>query len=256
MNIVKIKISSTKANLAVAIHYPKTKTDKLAILCPGYLDSKDYKHLVSLAEALSKQGYAVARFDPTGTWESKGDISDYTNSQYLEDIKSVLEYMLHQASYKRILLGGHSRGGQVSILYAARDLRISVVLGIMPSSGPITGKRREEWERAGARIDQRNLPNDKDKKMEFHVPFQHVLDRDQYDVIGDVKKIKAPIILIAGELDKAVPVSDVKEIFDNANEPKKFLIIQNIGHDYRHNDKEIEIVNEKILELLKASKSL
>jgi pimeloyl-ACP methyl ester carboxylesterase len=250
MNIIEKKIPSTKGNLAAAIHYPENKTDKLAVLCPGYLDSKDYRQLVGLAEALRGQGYTVVRFEPTGTWQSEGDISDYTTSQYLEDIKNVLEYILSQANYKQILLGGHSRGGQVSILYAARDSRISIVLGIMPSSGPIQGQRREEWEKAGVSISQKDLPNNKGKKIEFRVPFNHVLDRDQYDAVGDARKIKVPMILIAGELDDVVPPDKVKEIFDNANEPKKFLVIPNIGHDYRHNDSEIKIVNEKILEQL------
>ena len=254
MSITETKIPSTKGNLAAAIHYPENRTDKLAILCPGYLDSKDYRQLVGLAEVLREQGYTVVRFEPTGTWESEGDISDYTTSQYLEDIKNVLGYMLSQADYKQILLGGHSRGGQVSILYAARDSRISIVLGIMPSSGPIQGQRREEWEKNGISVSQRDLPNDKDKKIEIRVPFNHVLDRDQYDAVGDAKKINVPIILIAGELDDLVPPNEVKEIFNNANEPKKFLVISNIGHDYRHNDSEVKIVNEKILEQLNSIK--
>ncbi|MFH1525693.1 MAG: alpha/beta hydrolase [Bacteroidota bacterium] len=254
MDTTKAKIPSTKGNLTIVIHYPKKKTDKLAILCPGYLDSKDYKHLVGLAEVLREQGYTVVRFEPTGTWESEGDISDYTTSQYLEDIKNVLEYMLSQAGYKQILLGGHSRGGQVSILYAARDSRISIVLGIMPSSGPIEGQQREEWERTGISISQRDLPDNKDKKIEFRVPFHHVLDKDQYDAVGDAKKIKAPIILIAGELDDLVRPDDVREIFDSANEPKKFLVIPGIGHDYRYNDNEVSMVNEKILEQVNSIK--
>ena len=132
MEIVKTNIPSSRGSLAAAIHYPEQKTGRLAILCPGYLDSKDYKHLVGLAEELDKQGYTVVRFDPTGTWESEGHIADYTTTQYLEDIKHVLEYMLKQEDYTYILVGGHSRGGQVSILYAARDPRISVGLGIRP----------------------------------------------------------------------------------------------------------------------------
>lgn len=251
MSIIEIKIPSTKGNVSAAIHYPENKNGNLVIFCPGYLDSKDYRGLVGLSETLEKQGYTVVRFEPTGTWESEGDISDYTTSQYLEDIKNVLDYMLSQASYKQILLGGHSRGGQVSILYAARDSRISIVLGIMPSSGgPMERQRRKEWERQGVNISQRDLPDDKNKKKEFCVPFGHVLDQELYNAVVDVKKIKAPIILIAGELDDLVPPDDVKEIFDNANEPKKFFVIPNIGHNYRFNDSEVKIVNEKILEQL------
>ena len=251
MKIEKTRIPSAKGNLAATIHYPERKTEWLAILCPGKLDSKDYKHLVGLADGLNKQGYTVVRFEPTGTWESDGDISDYTTTQYLEDIKNVLDYMLRQASYKHILLCGHSRGGQVSILYASRDPRISLVLGIMPSSKrTMTGQCYDEWKKTGFKVSYRDLPNDKSRRREFRVPFSHAKDMGQYDVIEDVKRIKVPIILAAGELDDVVLPEYVKEIFDNANEPKKIIVIPGIGHDYRYNDSEVAMVNEKILEQL------
>jgi len=251
MKFLNIKtIPSSKGNLAVAIQCPKKLTNRLAILCPGYLDSKDYKHLVGLSEELSQKGYTVVRFEPTGTWESEGEISDYTTTQYLEDIKNVLEYMLKENTYTYILLGGHSRGGQVSLLYAARDSRISFVLGIMPSSGPMVGRRREEWKETGVSVSQRDLPDNRQEKKEFHVPFSHVEDRDKYDVVGDVKNIHVPVVFIAGELDDLVLPEDVKEIFNNANEPKKFITIVGIGHDYRHNDDEVKMVDEKIIENL------
>jgi len=250
MKEVSKQIPSPKGNIASVIHYPETDTDKLAILCPGYLDTKDYAHLVGLAKGLCEKEFAVVRFDPIGTWESEGDISDYTITQYLEDIKHVLEYMLAQNSYKTVLLGGHSRGGQMSILYAARDVRINLVLGVMPSSGPITGGRREEWEKSGVSVSRRDLPADRSKRKEFRVPFNHVLDRDQYNAVGDAKKITAPMVLIAGELDDLVPPEEVQEIFENANEPKKFLVLENIRHDYRLNDDEVKLVNRKIIEQL------
>lgn len=251
MNITKTKIISSKGKLAVAIHRPKSKTKKLAILCPGYLDSKDYAHLVGLADVLCKNGYTVVRFDPTGTWESEGDISDYTTTQCIEDIKNILEYMLHETGYRYILLGGHSRGGMTSILYAARDRRVSVVLGIMPSSGrSMTKQRREEWKRDGVSISERDLPDNKSKKIKFRVPYSHVEDRDRYDVTRDVKKVTAPIVFIAGELDELVLPKDVKEIFDNANEPKKFVIVPHIGHNYRYNEKEIKAVNKIVIKQL------
>ncbi len=40
MNITKDFIKGTKGNLSVAIHYPETKTEKLAILCPGFWTQK------------------------------------------------------------------------------------------------------------------------------------------------------------------------------------------------------------------------
>ena len=250
MKVMEQKIPSTKGNLTATIHYPDAEAGKLAILCPGYLDTKDYQHLLKLAEALCEKGYVIVRFDPSGTWESAGDISDYTITQYLVDIKSVVDFMLAQKPYEKVLLGGHSRGGQMSLLYAARDPRITLVLGIMPSHGPITGERREKWERQGFSASSRDLPASRSKKREFRVPFTHVLDMDKYDAVSDVKKIYAPIVFVAGTLDDVVPPEEVKEIFDNANEPRKFLVLENIGHDYRLNDAEVASVNVKIMEQL------
>ncbi len=221
MSVEKRKIPSTKGNLDAVVQYPEKSTKRLAILCPGYLDSKDYKHLVGLSGELSKKGYTVVRFNPTGTWESEGEISDYTTTQYLEDVKNVLDCMLKENAYTHVLLGGHSRGGQVSLLYAARDARVSLVLAIMPSSGPVTGRRRE---------------------------FSHVEDRDKHNVVEEVKKITVPVILIAGELDEVVLPEAVKKIFDNANEPKKFITIPGVGHGYGHNDEQVKIVDQKIME--------
>jgi alpha-beta hydrolase superfamily lysophospholipase len=250
MQTQKIKIATKNGDISAVINQPKKQSDKLAIFCAGFLDSKDYKHLTGLAQTLAERGYVVVRFDSIGVWESEGDISQYTMTQYLKDIESVLEYMLSKHEYKNILLGGHSCGGQMSILFAARDPRISVVLGIMPSSGAITGERREAWKKTGVSISNRDLPDDKNKTREFRVPFKHVLERDQYDAVRDIKKIKCPIILIAGELDKLVDPKSVREFFDNASQPKSFTIMPGMGHDYRFNEKEIELVNEKVLEQL------
>jgi uncharacterized protein len=252
MEIVKTRIASSKGRLSAVIHYPNKITEQLAILCPGYLDSKDYAHLVGLAEALSEKGYATVRFDPTGTWESEGNISDYTTTQYLEDIKNVREYMLDQGGYRSILIGGHSRGGAVALLHAARDPQISLTLGIMPSSKRTMklGQRVKEWKETGVSISFRDLPDNREKKIEFRVPYSHGEDHMQYDVLQDVKRIKVPVILIAGELDDQCPPEIVKEIFDNANEPKRFALIPGIGHDYRFNGDEVKLVNKKVLDLI------
>lgn len=250
MNIRQLEIPSEKGTIAASVHYPEKKTDKLAILCPGFLDSKDYRHLVCLADELCGRGFIVVRFNPLGTWNSGGEIADYTTSQYLKDIRAVLDYMQNQEKFTHVLLGGHSRGGQMSILYAARDSRISMVLGIMPSAGPISGPGREEWERNASKLSERDLPEDENKKIQFNVPFSHVLDRDQYDAVGDVRKIKVPVALVAGELDDIVPPDDVKELFDNANEIKSYVVIPGIGHNYRFIEEEVSIVNKEILKQL------
>ena len=245
MENLRIQTPSGKS-LAATLHGSAKPGMNLAILCPGYLDTKDYAHLVMLSEDLCNRGYDVLRFDPVGTWGSDGGIEEYTTTEYLADIKSVVEYMLSKHPYSHILLGGHSRGGQMSVLYAARDPRISQVVAIMPSSPLVFDKTRDEkWEAEGISVSKRDIPSGGER--EYRVPYSHNIDRKQYNVLQEVKKVRVPIIFIAGEKDVLVLPEYVKALYDEANEPKKYILVENIGHDYRHSPDEIREVNNLII---------
>jgi alpha-beta hydrolase superfamily lysophospholipase len=245
----KVAIKNSKGqHLAAVIHIPEEVSKQLVIICPGFLDTKDYKNHVHLAQALAQKGLAAVRFDPTGTWESEGGISEYNNTQYLDDIKSVLEFMLTQHRYTEVTIVGHSRGGMMSILYAARDQRITSVVAIMPSSGRSMSKAQKEvWRENGFEIFEQDIPGSRELKQ-FKVPYSQIEDRDRYNIFEDVVKIKAPILFLAGELDTAIPPNNVEDIFETAQDPKKYILIPGVEHDYRYYEDQIEKVTKVILE--------
>ena len=249
----KVKIKNTLGkNIASVVNYPKKNTKKLAILCPGYLDTKDYNGLLYLAEALSEKGYTAVRFDPSGTWESEGDISDYTMTQYLKDVRSVKGYMLKSKNYDYILLVGHSRGGRVSLLYATQDPDISMVVGIMPSAvsmprGADKKGNSDRWKKEKIQIEIRDIPGNQKEKKQFSVPCSFLEDSFKYNVLDEISKLHIPVLFIAGGSDTTVFFTEVKKIFDRANKPKKFIVISGIGHDYRHYIDQIEKVNKEII---------
>lgn len=231
---------------AVINRCPK-ETKQLAILCPGFLDSKDYQGLLKLAEVLAERGYDVVRFDPIGVWKSDGDIGQYNTTRYLADIRCVLDYMMKQKAYEYILLGGHSRGGTAAMLYAARDPRISSVLAIMSSfQRSNSGKRSREWKAAGFHLSTRDIP-DSTEIRQFKVPYSHYEDYCKYDLFEDIKKVHVLLTMVVGGLDKLVTMDDIKRIFDPANEPKKLILVEGVPHDYRKNPDEIKKVNEAII---------
>ena len=245
----KVKIKNSKGQkIATVINWPVQKTDKLAILCPGFLDSKDYSGLKGLAESLTKKGFTVVRFEPTGTWESEGNISEFSMTQYLRDIKSVKDFMLKDREYKYVLLGGHSMGGRMAMLFAEDDPKISILVVIM-SGNKFSGDHR--WGPDGIRIDFRDLPDNPSKKIQYSVPITFLKDAKKYDALEKIKNLRIPILLIAGEDDKLCPPSKMQHIFDEANEPKKFMIIPGIGHDYRLNSEKVMKVNKVIIDYVK-----
>lgn len=244
----KIKIpSSDGKNIAANLYSPKQPNGKLAVLCPGYLHTKDYSHLVTLAEGLAEKGYEALSFDPIGTWESDGNINDYKISQYMKDVGTVLDYMLKDKNYSEVLLGGHSRGGGISILVAAEDPRITKVLGIMVSpQKPLNNERLSKWQSSGFETLSRSIPNSAEEKI-FEVPFSYAEDRARYSLLESAKKVKVPTIFIWGGMDKDVSFHDSNEIYKVISAPKKIIQIPEIGHVYWENSDHLEKTNAVIL---------
>jgi len=240
--------------ISVSVHYPESITNKLAILLPGYLDSKDYPHLVSLAKDLSNVGYTAVRVDLTGMWESGSNIEDYTVTQHLKDIQNVVEYMLTENKYEHIVIGGHSRGGFLSILYAIKDSRISAVIGIMPPyallARNVNKEKVKKWEEAGSRIYSLDVPGSNKEKKEVKVPYSNIEDTKKYNLLNEINMLHCPLLLIAGELDEVILPTDVEDIYKEANDPKKYIVLQGIGHNYRNYPEQIERVNKEIIEFL------
>lgn len=250
---MKVQIKSEKGNIAAVTEEPTGEVKGLAVLMPGFLDSKDYYGLVELGKTLAANGFTAIRFDPTGTWESSGNISDYSMSQYLKDLSTVIEYAKNKNNkLKKIILLGHSLGGLISITYAAQNKGISAIIPIMPPYAVARrGNIEENWEKNGLRHSKRDLPTDKSKKIEFNVPYAYVIDSKKYDARELVGKITAPLYLIAGENDKLITPQMVEEIYQKANEPKKLIVLKNIGHDFRHKENETEIVCRQVEEIIK-----
>lgn len=253
MKVERIFIESAKEKIAVVINHPEIKTEKLAVLCSGFLDSKDYAHLAGLAEDLCNEGYTVARFDAYGIWESGGTPNDYTTTQYLADLKSVIDFMETQGDFTHLLLGGHSKGGFAAMYQACLDPRVSVVLAIMSTFPFIKENNQatiEKWEKLGERVSHRDVPNT-DEIKEIILPFSYVADRLPYDLLAELPHLRAPLIMVAGGDDKMALAEDVKVLFNQALEPKEFILLEGIGHDYRKFPEQIKLVNSKILNSLK-----
>lgn len=242
--------------ISAVVHRPQEKNQTLVIICPGYLDTKDYGSFVKMAEDLSEIGFTAVRFDPSGIWESEGQTKDYSLSQYLKDVRSVINSIKEKETFEKTILIGHSLGGLVSLLFASQNEDLSAVVGIMPPySMTRPGKEREEkknedWAKNGFALVKRDLPFQANEEKEFQVPISVIQDAYQYNLLEVASQITVPTLLLAGENDTTIPEEDVKLIFESLKAPKEFFILPNIGHDYRLKEEEIELVNKKVIDFL------
>jgi len=114
--------------------YEKGDADasELALLLPGRMDTKDYSHMHSHVNYLSKRGFYAVSFDPPGTWGSAGDISLYTMTNYLKAVDELIQHF----DNKQTLIMGHSRGGSMAMLSGSRNKYIASIIAVFSNAGP------------------------------------------------------------------------------------------------------------------------
>ena len=222
--------------------------EKLALVLPGKLDTKDYAHMRSHVEYLAGKGFFALSFDPPGTWESEGTINDYTMTNYLKAIDEVIEYY----GNKPTLLVGHSRGASMAVIAGLRNQYVTAFApifcslranGSWPPSDP-------QWKEKGYEISMRDLPPGGGEEVkEFRLPYAFYEDQLKYTITEDLKKSTKPKLFIVGTHDAIAKPEGVKELFALAAEPKEIYEI-NSDHDYRLHSELIEEVNKIVGEFL------
>jgi len=221
--------------------------DKLALVLPGRLDTKDYIHMTSHVDFLAKLGFYAVSFDPPGTWGSSGSIEDYTMTNYLKAINELIEHFGNKAT----LVMGHSRGGSMAMLAAITNPHISHLISIFSRPGP-SDIGMQEAKTIGFETDYRYLPPGADRsggKMEFKLPYSFFVDGAQYDMRDGLKRCTIPKLFIVGLHDKSVKPEVAREAYDVSAKPKILLELDS-DHNYRLHSEITEKVNHAVGEFL------
>lgn len=221
--------------------------EKLAIVIPGRLDTKDYAHNTSHVDFLASKGYYALSFDPPGTWESPGDISEYSTTTYLKVIKELIATL----GNKPTLLVGHSRGGSVAMLASANP-EVEGIVAVMASYGEASAPSKEALE-AGYQLSHRDLPpgtSHTAEQKEFKLPLDYFTDSQTYDPAGTLRQFNKPKLLIYSDKDEFTQVKLFFEVVDSIPEPKTIYKID-CPHDYRLYPDVIEEVNRVMGEFLR-----
>jgi fermentation-respiration switch protein FrsA (DUF1100 family) len=77
-----------------------------------------------------------------------------------------------------------------------------------------------------------------------HYPFLPVrlLLRDRFEMLEKIRRIRAPLLVVAGERDRIVPIDNTRRLYDAAPPPKTLLVFP----DADHNDDELLAGDEMI----------
>lgn len=89
-----------------------------------------HKPFLVLADFLTKNGIAVLRYDDRGTARSTGNFSSATSLDLAEDAEQMFEWLRKQNGIdpKHVGLIGHSEGGLIGPMIAARNKNVAMVV--------------------------------------------------------------------------------------------------------------------------------
>lgn len=238
----KVVLQNLKKQKIVGIlNIPKIKPPYPAvIICHGFKGYKEQMHLQSLASQLAQNGILAFRFDfGNGLGESYGQLEDISFGQYLDDLKTVVNYLAKQkfVDKKRIGLAGHSLGGQLILHYAPIDKRIKVLAdlaGVIYHGLGDTGiEKILKKQSINIEKDSHFFVFSKSKKKKFKVKINFYFELVNCNTAKKIKQIKVPTLIIHGSRDESVPLSHSRLVYRLVKGQKKMTIIPGAPHTWR-----------------------
>lgn len=215
------------------------------VLVHGFKGFKDWGFWPPFAERLARAGFSAVSFNMSGSGvdaEGKATLGEHfshnTFSADLADIATVVDALaggaLGVASPASIGLVGHSRGGGMSILHAARDPRVKALATWAATAstnrwGPETRKR---W-RAEGFLNVTNARTGQVLPM-----FTDLLDDveqhgDALDIPRAAGAITVPWLIIHGRQDETVSFDDAEALLKASGRPTTALIpMEHTGHTF------------------------
>jgi pimeloyl-ACP methyl ester carboxylesterase len=244
--------ASDDGPLRLDYYAPSGKTDpgQGVILCHGFRGYKDWGFLSLLATRLAAEGIPTVAFnfassgvtDREGTFGEPERFRRGTYAGDLDDLARVSAYLADRvgaAAGARLGLVGHSRGGVIALLQAARDSRVRAVatlgapsrIGVWPEEFWAAWRRGESAPVYDFRTKE-TLPLGPDLFRDWEA------DPSRYDTAATLPKLAAPVLIVHGTRDALVPLAEAEELASFGRSTSVELrVIEGAGHSFQSGDK-------------------
>lgn len=230
-------LNRKKLNIVVWVENEKGKNG-LVFIAHGLSSTHDHAHILKIKEAFLENDYTVVSYDATNSvGQSDGDLQYSTLTGFYEDFEDVINWASSQLWYQEpFVVAGHSLGAACNLLYAF--INPEKVKALVPTSAFLSGditlehyavNGTEKWKKDGFILQESKSRPGLIKR------FNWTLAEDwyKYNLLEKAQLIKAPTLLIVGNLDILTPFSSQQDLFNTISSKKKELhIIEGSEHTF------------------------
>lgn len=183
---------------------PAKVPDFTVIVFNGNAGNRSYR--APLAAAFARANLAVLLFDYRGFGGNPGSP---TESGLRTDARAAREYVIARPNVDRgrLVYFGESLGSAV-----ATDLAVDHPPAALVLRSPFTSL---------SDIGRVHYPM---------LPVRWLL-RDRWDTIGRIARVRAPVLIVGGDRDRIVPITQTRRLYSAARDPKSLLIIDGADHN-------------------------
>lgn len=222
--------------VAAILTIPNGGTDKISILCHGFLSSKTSSTNNALTRALVSQGIATFRFDFFGQGESEGPFDQITVSMAVEQAHRAVDLM-RDRRYRHIGLMGSSFGGLVSILTASQRTDLACLALKCPVVDFAEELRLEfgdegmtQWKATDTIPNIMGGPDPIKLRYAFYEDCLHQIAYDP------ARSITAPTVIVQGDRDEHVPLHQSQQLYEALRIKKHLELLPGADHQFTKGD--------------------
>ncbi|HEU4724337.1 MAG TPA: alpha/beta fold hydrolase [Candidatus Eisenbacteria bacterium] len=233
--------------------------NRAVILCHGFRGFKEWGFLPFLATRLAEEGLPTVAFNfsSSGVTDAEGRFGEperFRRGTYggdLADLAVVTDWLearlaagrIHATEAPRagtrIGLAGHSRGGVIAILRAAKDRRVHAVatLGAPARIGVWPESYFEAWRR-GESAEVYDFRTKQSLRLgpELFVDWER--NRADYDTAAATAALTSPLLVIHGARDAVVPRAEAETLAGfGRSTATELRMVEGAGHSFQAGDK-------------------
>ena len=218
--------------VASTLSVPDGSTDRIAILCHGFLSSKSSSTNKTLTRMLLDQHIATLCFDFFGQGESQGPFEQITTTLAVAQANQAIDFV-KEKGFRHLGLMGSSFGGLVAILTAARRTDLACLALKCPVVDFAEELRLEfgedglvQWKETDTIPNIMGSPD----RIRLHYTFyEDCLHQIAYD---PARSITAPTLIVQGEQDEHVPLHQSRQLHEALQVKKHLELLPGADHQF------------------------